>query len=274
MFEIQAEAMGADALGLQDSYHSAGLMLLDIDITASVQDWEEMAVAIATLAMHAGRGFCYATAFDGGLTGPRVEHYMASGPYRSPRDPKPTPSLSNDYFPLKDGDRHVFEVKGLDGWAEMEWNVRRIEAAGQEFFYFETGEHFKIHYNELWEGIFFHKDGPYVDAVLAGNDPELSQVLPGDRYSLQQVYSNLAEEGEKHYAIWTEGDHFLEFTVEGFESLDLPAGHFDRCMKVRMDLYHVMGSEMYHEEQVQFFAKGQGLVHWRKGQASLSLKRA
>lgn len=272
MFEIQAEAMGADALGLQESYHSPGVMLLNIDVTASVQDWEEMAVAIATLAMHAGRGFCYSTAFDGGETGPRVEYYTASGPYQTPRADFAAPPHSEDYFPLREGSRQVFEVKGLSGWTEMEWNVRKVEVGSKPYYYFETGENFKIHYNEFWDGIYFHKHGPFLDAVLAGSDRELSGMLPGDRYSMQQAYSSLAKRGDVSFAIWTDGDHFLEFTVEGFEDIELPVGRMLDCMKVRMELYHVMGSEMYRETQYQYFAKGHGLVHWKKRGASLSLK--
>jgi hypothetical protein len=271
MFENQAEAMGADALGLQDCFHSPGVMLIDIDTTATLQDWEEMAVAIATLAMHAARGFCYALAYDGGETGPRTEYFTASGEELPKTEKLPVPALADDYFPLREGARYRYQVSGMGELVEMTWTVRNIKHGPVTYHYFQDEAIGNVHYNDFWDGTYFRKRGPEIDAVMAGNERELDALDRKDRYAFQAVYSSLSKPGDIHYAIWKEGDHFLQFTVEAFEDLNLPVGKLAACMRVRMDLYHVMGSEMFHEVQHQWFAKGHGLAMWRKGEGSLRL---
>src|SRR5688572_7625524 len=116
MAENQSEASGADAMGLQDSFRSEGVMLVNIDAVAKKQDWEEMAVAMATLAMHASRGFLYAVAFDG-QNGHKseVEYYEATNGRRKPNpaNSETAPALQDDYFPLKEGSHYVFKATGM-----------------------------------------------------------------------------------------------------------------------------------------------------------------
>jgi hypothetical protein len=272
MFENQAEAMGADAMGLQECYHSPGVMLIDIDTKSSLQDWEEMAVAIATLAMHASMGFCYALAYDGGLTGPRSEYFRASGEPLNSVDGGSALKPEDDFFPFQVGTSYEFAAHGLGEYDQVVWTVNELMVGKQSFPFLKDATNRVIHFNDFWEGTYFRKRGALVDLVLASDEDDLMSMDFEDRYTFQQVYSSNSEVGDTHYAIWMDGDHFLQFTVEAFEDLELPIGKLAGCMKVRMDLYHVMGSRMFHEVQHQYMAKGYGLVKWEKGDASLALR--
>ena len=111
MAENQAEALGADAMGLQDSFYGDGVMLLNIDARAEEKDWEEMDVAIATLAMHASKGFAYAYADRGDGTTPQVEYYEANSGDSAPipENTDTAPAIADDYFPMAEGLRAYCE---------------------------------------------------------------------------------------------------------------------------------------------------------------------
>ena len=271
MAENQAEAMGADALGLQDCYHSEGAMLFDIDIVGTAQDWEEMSVAIATLAMHASRGFLHAFAFDGGEIGPRKEYFEASEPQDLHLEPGSALPPSEDFFPMNLGTTYQYQGSRHGEPVDIKWIVRKNTLNGQDYYYFEDPTQAHVHYNDFWDGTYYRKNGSLVEAIMAGNAHELAILDPADRYMCQAVYNNHGKPGDTHYAIWKDSDHFLIFTQEEPTDLQLPIGSLKGCMTIRMELYHVMGSDMYQETQYQYFYPGIGLVRCQKVDSSLEL---
>lgn len=273
MAENQSEASGADAMGLQDSFRSEGVMLVNIDALAGEQDWEEMAVAMATLAMHASRGFLYAVAFDGnnGIKS-EVEYYEATNGRRKPNpaNTATSPAASDDYFPLHAGSVYRYQGSGT-AHSDYTYTVRSLDVNGLEFFYLENPNGPGPHYNEALDSTFFYKDRSQVFTVNAGRERELHSVDPENPKSMQLVYQNNGQQGDVIYTIWAEGDHFSVYTVEGKVDVDTPAGKFKDCMKVRMESYHVNEENMTTELHCQYFAKGVGLVKYEKGPATLML---
>jgi hypothetical protein len=274
MAENQSEASGADAMGLQDSFRSSGVMLLDIEAIAKEQDWEEMAVAMATLAMHASRGFLYAVAFDG-KDGQKseVEYYEATNGRRKP-NPANTPSapaLADDYFPLYEGSTYAYKSTGTKH-DTYRFNVHKIEVNGLDYYYLENPETSGSHYNEALDSAFFCKDKSHLSTVSAGNERELHAVDPDNPRSFQLIYNNSSQPGDVLYAIWNAGNHFSVFTTEQMVDVETPAGKFPNCMKVRVESYHVDEENMSTEVQYQYFAKGVGLVKYEKGDVCLELK--
>jgi hypothetical protein len=271
MAENQAEAMGADALGLQDCYYSEGVMLIDLDSVASLQLWEEMSVAMATLAMHASRGFLYAVAYDGGETGPRKEFYEASA-YEDIHYPEsPAVAASQDYFPMRVGATYTYQVQSENGASELQWTVREDKVEGETFYYFEDPEHHHMRYNAYWEGFYSYKKGGAVYAVTATDRNELADIVALGIHAKHRVYDNAGRPGDLLLAINMDSDHFLIFRQHENASLDTPAGHYADCMKVEMELLHVMESDLYREKQVQYFAPGVGMVQWEKGNTKVML---
>lgn len=270
MAENQAEAMGADAMGLQDSFHSEGVMLLDVDTEASQQDWEEMAVAMATLAMHATKGFLVAVSYND-PDEPEVEYYAANAGGEVPLPTNAAPEASADYFPMIEGARMVYNASIAGDAHQAKWTVRKVEDHGHDYFYFENEDADSIHYNDYWDGTYYRKDGALVYTVFAGNEAELNALNAADQYASQVVYNTAANEGDVLYTIWNQSNIFVIFTVEGFTDLQTTYGALDNCMHVRVQLYHVTDDVMDVETHHQYFAKGIGLVKWEKGDDSLEL---
>jgi hypothetical protein len=273
MFENQSEAMGADSMGLQDSFRSEGVMLLNIDAMANEQDWEEMAVAMATLAMHATRGFLYAVSFDreGGKKS-EVEYYEATN---GRRKPLPTngdaPTLENDYFPLHEGNTYTFRSTNPEK-PQYHLHVHQVEVNGLDYFYLVNPDHVGSKYNEALDMAFFHKDKSFIFTVNAGNEKELHAVDPDNPRSFQLLYNNNSQSGDVLYAIWKAGDYFVVYTHDGFVDVSTPAGDFAQCMKVRVETHHVQEENMSISTQYQYFAKGVGLVKYERDAVHLELE--
>jgi hypothetical protein len=274
MFENQSEAMGADSMGLQDSFRSEGVMLLNIDAVAKEQDWEEMAVAMATLAMHASRGFLYAVAFDG-KNGQKsvVEYYEATNGRRKPipANTATAPKASEDYFPLHEGNSYVFQSKNPER-PKYQLDVHKVEVNGLDYFYLVNPETVGSHYNEALDISFFHKDKSQIFSVNAGNEKELHAVDPDNPRSFQLLYNNNSQPGDVNYTIWKSGDYFVVYTHDSMVDVQVPAGKFSDCMKVRVETYHVQEENMSIETQYQYFAKGVGLVKYERNEVSLELE--
>jgi hypothetical protein len=274
MAENQSEASGADAMGLQDSFRSEGVMLLNIDAIAGEQDWEEMAVAMATLAMHASRGFLYAVAFDG-TQGKKseVEYYEATNGRRKPNpaNTEVAPALAEDYFPLVEGSTYHYAATGTKQ-SHYQYNVRKIEVNGLDYYFLENPETSGSYYNEALDSTYFCKDKSFLSTVIAGNERELHSVDPDNPRSFQLLYNNATRPGDVNYAIWKAGNHFSVFTTEQMTDVETPAGKFKDCIKIRVESYHVDEENMKAEVQYQYFAKGVGLVKYEKGEGCLELK--
>lgn len=274
MAENQSEAMGADAMGLQDSFRSEGVMLLNIDAIAKEQDWEEMAVAMATLAMHASRGFLYAVAFDR-KNGQKseVEYYEATNGRRKPfpANGATALALSQDYFPLHEGNSYAFKTNNPDKPA-YHLDVHKVEVHGLDYYYLVNPDHVGSKYNEALDTAFFYKDKAHIYSVSAGNEKELHAVDPENPRSFQLLYNNASRPGDVLYAIWKEGDYFVVYTHEASVAVNVPAGQFPDCMKVRVETYHVQEENMSIETQYQYFAKGVGLVKYERDAIALELE--
>lgn len=274
MAENQSEASGADAMGLQDSFRSEGVMLLDIDAIAGEQDWEEMAVAMATLAMHASRGFLYAVAFDrNDGKKSEVEYYEATNGRRKPNpaNSEAAPSLQDDHFPLVEGSAYEYKSSGTKH-DTYRYNVRKIDVNGLDYYFLENPEISGSYYNEALDSTYFCKDKSFLSTVIAGNERELHSVDPDNPRSFQLIYNNASQPGDVLYAIWKAGNHFSVFTTEQKVDVVVPAGTFKDCMKIRVESYHVNEETMTTEVQYQYFAKGVGLVKYEKGEVCLELK--
>jgi hypothetical protein len=274
MFENQSEAMGADSMGLQEGFRSESVMLLNIDAVAKEQDWEEMAVAMATLAMHASRGFLYAVAFDrkdGGKS--VVEYYEATNGRRKPlpANSAEAPALADDYFPLHEGNTYTFRTSNLEK-PVYHLHVHHVEVNGLDYYYLVNPDHVGSKYNEALDMAFFHKDKAQIFSVSAGNEKELHAVDPDNPRGFQLLYNNNSQSGDVLYAIWKAGDYFVVYTHDGNVDLTLPAGTFIDCMKVRVETYHVQEESMSIETQYQYFAKGVGLVKYERDAISLELE--
>ncbi len=273
MVETQADASGADAMGLQDTYHSEGVMLIDIDALANQQDWDEMAVAIATLAMHASYGFVYAVAFEGeGGEKSTVEYYESSeGLKRAlPQNPAKAPSLDEDYFPFVVGANYAYVGKGLP-YENFSYTIGQLDINDREYFFLEDKESGGTHYSEALDSAYFHKNRSQVFTVRAGNERDLHESDHGSPRDRQLIYNNASKVGDVLYAIWKDGDYFVVYTRLPNEDVEVPAGKFADCMKVQVETFHVEEENMSRDLQYQYFAKSIGLLKYTKGDASLEL---
>lgn len=270
MSENAAEAIGADAMGLQDSYHAEGVMLVDIDLVGDNDDWDEMAVAVATLAMHASRGFLQATAYPEGMN-PISEFYEAEED-GNPQNPGngDAPSRENNYFPLEEGASYSYKSHNREV-GTVNWEVKKLLAHGKDFYTFHDSEVGQIHFNHFWEGTYYYKDGAHVRTAYASTDDELSALNLSDPYADQLVYDNNGQPGSEIYTIWNQDNLFGIFVQEDFVTVEVPAGKFENVMKIRAEIYHVSNGKMEREDQYQYFAQGVGLILWEKGDAKLEL---
>ncbi|MEM0995856.1 MAG: hypothetical protein AAGN35_02205 [Bacteroidota bacterium] len=270
MHEVAAEAIAADEMGLQESYHAEGVMLVDIDLTSDSDHWEEMKVAVATLAMHASRGFLLATAYPEGMS-PITEYYEAEED-GNPQSPKngAAPKHDQDYFPLVEGAQYTFKATNRDVDA-MNWEVKKITAHGKEFYTFKDSRIGQIHFNNFWEGTYFYKDGAHVRTAYAATQDELEALNLEDAYADQLVYNNHGQPENEIYTIWNQDNLFGIFVQEDFVDVEVPVGRFNQVMKIRAEIYQVSEGQMHREIQYQYFAQGVGLVLWEKGDAKLEL---
>jgi hypothetical protein len=274
MAETQAEALGTDAMGLQDSFHAEGVMLINIDLkNGSEEDWEEMAVAMATLSMHASRGFVHATAQHGTGSGiPEVEIYTASGGGMPPVAPNSdaAPAIANDFFPMVEGAKYHFKTTNMEVDV-VHWEISKIEAHGTEFYSFSDPEFGHVHFNNYWDSAYFNKDRSLVSTVHAANEEELNALDMNDPFSHHDIYNNQGKPGDESYCIWAQDNIYGLFVQEAFEDVTVPAGTYPNCMKIRAELYHVEGPDFHQQVQYQYFAKGVGIVKWEKGDSKLEL---
>lgn len=271
MAETEAEALEADAMGLQDSFRGEGVMLMNIEArNASDQAWEEMAVAIATLAMHASKGFAYAVAEqDGDRT---VEYYEASGGGETPvpANTSTAPAVESDYFPMREGAHFVF--RGVNNSERaFDWTTHRVSAHGRDYYYFQDNDAHSVHFSQYWDGTFYYEDKSLIGTVDAGSTEELQALSANDPYSSQIVYNNEGAVGDMLYTIWKHDDVFVILTQDAFENVSVPYGELENCMRVRVEVFKIFEDKMETTTHQQFFAKGIGLVKWQSDQESLVL---
>ena len=270
MYENMAEAMGADAMGLQDSFHGEGVMLLNIDAVAKAADWEEMGVALATLAMHAYKGFVYAVSYDPELESPLTEYFEANGEGSSTEPEAGSTVLpKDDYFPMLEGAHYVFRSRGQN--KTFDWTTHAIEAHGRKYLFFKDDTATNVHFNEYWEHTYHYKVGNLVGTVAADTEEELRNLSPDDPYSSQTVYNNNGQPEDMLYSIWKTDNVFVILTQEEFETVRVPLGEFQECMKVKVELYHVENDSLVVRAHYQYFAKGIGLVKWKDENEILEL---
>ena len=272
MAENQAEAMMADAMGLQDSFRGEGVMLMNIDAIAGEQDWEEMDVAMATLAMHASKGFAYTVADRGDGSPLQTEYYEANGGGSTPvpTNSPTAPAISEDYFPMKEGAHFVFQSK-KDPSKTFDWTTHKHEVNGREYFYFKDLSSLNVHFNDYWDGTYYYKDKSLVGTVAAGTEEELNALQADDPYASQIVYNSQGAPGDMLYTIWKQSDVFVILTQEEFQTVEVPFGTYDNCMRLRVELFKVSGDTMDKRIHHQYFAKGVGLIKWEVADEALEL---
>lgn len=272
MAENQAEAMMADAMGLQDSFRGEGVMLIDIDAVAGEQDWEEMGVAVATLAMHASKGFAYTTIDRQDGSEVEVEYYEASGggdtpvPVNSPV----APPVAEDYLPMSAGSHFVFRAKS-DPSRTFDWTTHKHLANGREYFYFKDTSQMNVHFNDYWDGTFYYKNKSLVGTVAVGTTEQLDALSTSDPYASQIVYNSQGKLGDMLYTIWKQSDVFVVLTQQEFRTVEVPFGTFEDCMSLRVELFKVGAGKMDKRIHRQYFAKGIGLIKWEVDDESLEL---
>ena len=272
MAENQAEALGADAMGLQDSFYGDGVMLLNIDARAEEKDWEEMDVAIATLAMHASKGFAYAYADRGDGATPQVEYYEANSGDSAPipENTESAPAISDDYFPMAAGSHFVFR-SNKDEAKVFDWTTHKYAANGREYFYFKDAGHHNVHFNDYWDGTFYYKDRSLIGTVAVGTEAELDGLSLTDAYASQIIYNGKGKPGDMLYSIWNQSNVLVILTQEDFEDVQVPFGEFKDCMKLKVEMYKIEDDELDVHVHRQYFGRGVGLVKWELNDEALEL---
>ena len=272
MAENQAEALGADAMGLQDSFHGNGVMFLNIDARAEEADWEEMAVAIATLAMHASKGFVYAYADREDGNPPEIEYYEANGggSTPTPSNTPEAPSLDNDYFPMREGSHFVFR-SNKDPEKVFDWTTHTYTAQGREYFYWKDTGHNNVHFNDYWDGTFYYKDKSLIGTVAVGTEAELDALSLTDPYASQIIYNSQGQPGDMLYSIWNQDNVLVLLTQEDFQEVSTPYGDHGPCMVLRVEMYRIKEDSLDVHMHTQYFAKGIGLVKWEIKDEALEL---
>lgn len=270
MAENQAEALGADAMGLQDSFHGNGVMFLNINAKAEEQDWDEMAVAIATLAMHASKGFAYAYADR--ASGPQADYYEASGggSTPTPSNSETTLALNEDYFPMRANSRFVFQ-SNKDAEKVFNWTTLQYDAQGRSYFFFQDDGHRNIHFNDYWDGTFYYKDNALIGTVAVGTETELDELPLTDPYASQIIYNSQGQPGDMLYSIWNQSDVLVILNQQGFEDISVPYGNLKDCMVIRVEMYKIVNDELDVHVHTQYFCKGIGLVKWETADEALEL---
>jgi len=272
MAENQAEALGADAMGLQDSFHGNGVMFLNINAKAAEQDWDEMAVAIATLAMHASKGFAYAYADRGDGSEPQIDYYEASGggSTPTPANTDQAPALNEDYFPMRTNSRFVFR-SNKDENKIFNWTTHNYEAQGRTYYFFQDDGHRNVHFNDYWDGTYYYKDNSLVGTVAVGTEPELDDLSLSDPYAAQIIYNSQGQPGDVLYSIWNQSDVLVILNQQDFEDVTVPYGSLKDCMVIRVEMYQIKDDKLDVDVHTQYFCKGIGLVKWETSDEALEL---
>lgn len=272
MAENQAEALGADAMGLQDSYHSDGVMFLNIDARAEEKDWDEMAVAIATLAMHASKGFAYAYADRGDGADPQIDYYEANSGDSAPvpANTDAPPPRNDDYFPMGEGAHFVFR-SNIDENKVLDWTTHKYSANGRDYFYFQDAGHHNVHFNDYWDGTFYYEDNSLIGTVAVGSEADLDQLSLNDPYASQIIYNSNGKPGDMLYSIWNQSNVLLVLTQEDFQDISVPYGELKECMVIRVEMYKITEDSLDVHVHRQYFSKGVGLVKWELNDEALEL---
>ena len=271
MAETEAEALEADAMGLQDSFRGEGVMLMNIEAgNAGEQDWEEMGVALATLAMHASKGFAYAVAEPEGER--IVEYFEANGGGQTPvpENTAAAPASAEDYFPMHEGAHFVFTGVQNPG-RSFDWTTHKTAAHGRDYYFFQDNDAHSVHFSQYWDGTFYYKDKSLTGTVDAGSVEELEKLAPNDPYSSQYVYNTQGKEGDMLYTIWKHDDVFVILTQENNEDVSVPFGELKDCVKIRVELFKIFEDKMETRTHIQYFAKGIGLAKWESDHEQLVL---
>ncbi len=272
MAEIQAEALDADAMGLQDSYHGDGVMLLNIDARASEKDWDEMAVAVATLAMHASKGFVYAYADRADGTEPQIDYYEANSgdPAPVPENTDTPPPHQHDYFPMCEGAHFIF-CSDIDSNKIFDWTKHKYSTIDRDYYYFKDAGHHNVHFNDYWDGTYYYVNNSLIGTVAVGSEAELDQLSLSDPYASQIIYNSNGKPGDILYSIWNQSDVLLILTQEGFQNISVPYGNLEDCMVIRVEMYKITQDSLDVHFHKQYFCKGIGLVKWELNDEALEL---
>lgn len=267
---VLSEAAESDLIDLQDSFLAEGLMLFNMNISAPAETWEENHDAMLILAENASRGFIVAV-FNGG----DPEFFQAGGDDNVAVTNAPEVPASEDYFPFVEGKKLTY--RGLFGEkkTKVTMTTGKLSANGRDFYFLADSGANLPGFNDYWDGTYFLKDGGNIFAVHATHEAGLKTLdFDNDNYAAQLVYSNIAKPGQTFANIASDNENFRILTVEGFETLDLPAGKFENCMCVRISRFQINAGDTMKTSMKQYFAKGVGLVKVQFEKGSVELESA
>jgi hypothetical protein len=251
----------------EEAMISDTLMVLRHSPKQSGNFYDRLMAEAYLLSEFAGRGYIAGILRE---ARPRVQVAMAAmsypviDSYRQQADPE----AATDYLPRLTGHQFTYCYRSEGREVEVSWTSRSSLLGKYNYITFPQDGSDGIA-NDWWDGHYFLKSGQQWFGVTTDLDTQaLSD--PADE-ELQLILDGNAKPGQIYFSYVPGTESFRLYTHEGYEDVETPYGEFQRCMKVRVDLYFLPTEESrYQSDETEkafkkvttthYFGKGAGLV--------------
>lgn len=213
---------------------------------------------------------------------PRIKVAMASmdHPIIDVYEALPDPELETDFLPRLYDHTFEYEYTSEGRTALVDW-VSRESKFGQYTYISFPHSDSNDPFNDWWDGHYYLKSGS--NWYFAATDLDAQALGNPAAEELQLIINGEGKPGDIYFAYVPGTESFRLYTHEGFEDVEVPAGEYRRCMKIRIDLYFLPTSEKSYlgdfEDKTfkkvtttHYFGKGAGLVRlvFESGELNLS----
>jgi hypothetical protein len=170
--------------------------------------------------------------------------------YRPQADPDP----ATDYLPRlpKQQLSYLYRSEGRE--IEVSW-VSRSNKHGKFDYISFPQDGSTDPFNDWWDGHYFLKSGHQWFGVTT--DLDNAALSDPAEEEIQLIMDGSAKPGHTFFSYVPGTEIFRLYTHEGFEEVETPYGEYNRCMKVRVDLYFLPTEESRYagEESDKVFKK-------------------
>lgn len=201
---------------------------------------------------------------------PQIKVAMASmnHPVIDPFKVTSDPDLEDDYLPRCTDQTFEYEYKSEGRDALVDWVSRSTQIGKYQYISFPHSDS-NDPFNDWWDGHYYLKSGP--NWYFVATDLDTQALSNPAAEELQLIMNGEGKPGDIHFAYVPGTESFRLYVHEGYEDVEVPLGEFQRCMKVRVDLYFLPTSESSYVGEfadkifkkvttTHYFGKGAGLV--------------
>lgn len=252
---------------LQAARISDTLLVLRHTSTLPASLYDRLMAEAYLLSEFAGRGYIAGIVHD---AKPRVQVAMAAMTYPVIDSYKrlPDPEPGTDYLPRLPNTQLEYSYRSEGRDTTIAWTARSSPIGQYVYISFPTlGS--EDPFNDWWDGHYYLKAGPQWFSVTT--DLDVQALSDPAEEEIQLIMDGDAQPGQTYFSYVPGTESFRLYTHEGYEDVQTPYGEFERCMKVRVDLYFLPTDEQRytgHEADrafkrvttTHYFGRGAGLV--------------